>query len=177
MRNIVLVGFMGTGKSTVGKRLAQSLEWDFVDTDCVIGEVTSLSVTEIFRRHGETRFRSEERIVVARLSQQDQIVIATGGGTVVDPLNLEALAQNGIVIGLHASMEAILRRIGHKNDRPLLKDTKEAIEKLWFERQECYAQADFTVDTSQKTIDEVVSEILARLGRMTDNEFTRVSKN
>jgi shikimate kinase len=177
MRNIVLVGFMGTGKSTVGKRLAQSLEWDFVDTDYVIGEVTSLSVTEIFRRHGETRFRSEERIVVARLSQQDQIVIATGGGTVVDPLNLEALAQNGIVIGLHASMEAILRRIGHKNDRPLLKGTKEAIEKLWFERQECYAQADFTVDTSQKTIDEVVSEILARLGRMTDNEFTRVSKN
>ena len=177
MRNIVLVGFMGTGKSTVGKRLAQSLEWDFVDTDCVIGEVTSLSVTEIFRRHGETRFRSEERIVVARLSQQDQIVIATGGGTVVDPLNLKALAQNGIVIGLHASMEAILRRIGHKNDRPLLKDSKEAIEKLWSERQECYAQSDFMVDTSQKTIDEVVREILEWLGRREHNEFSGVAKN
>ena len=85
MRNIVLIGFMGTGKSTVGKLLAQSLSWDFVDTDCVIGEVTNLSVTEIFRRYGQTRFRSEERIVVARLSQQDQLVIATGGGTVVDP--------------------------------------------------------------------------------------------
>jgi len=177
MRNIVLIGFMGTGKSTVGKRLAQSLEWDFFDTDSVIGEVTSLSVTEIFKRYGETRFRSEERIVVARLSQQDQLVIATGGGTVVNPLNLEALARNGIIVGLHASMEAILSRIGHKNDRPLLKGTKEAIEKLWSERQECYAQADFTVDTSQKDIDEVVSEILARLERMTDDEFTRVSKN
>lgn len=177
MRNIVLIGFMGTGKSTVGKLLAQSLGWEFVDTDFVIGEVTSLSVTEIFRLHGETRFRSEERIVVTRLSQLNQIVIATGGGTVVDPRNFEALAQNGIIVGLHASIEAIINRIGHKNDRPLLKGTTEAIEKLWSERQECYAQADFTVDTSQKNINEVVSEILARLERMTDNEFTRVSKN
>ena len=177
MRNIVLIGFMGTGKSTVGKRLAQLLDWDFVDTDCVIGEVTSLSVTEIFRRHGETRFRSEERIAVARLSRQEQIVIATGGGTVVDPRNLEALARNGIIIGLHASMEAILSRIGHKTDRPLLKGTKEAIEKLWSERQECYAQADFTVDTSQKNIDEVVNEILARLGRQINNEFSGVAED
>ena len=177
MRNIVLIGFMGTGKSTVGKRLAQSLAWDFVDTDCLIGEVTSLSVTEIFRRHGETRFRSEERIVVARLSQQVQLVIATGGGTVIDPRNWEALARNGVIIGLHASIEAILNRIGHKTDRPLLKGTREAIEKLWSERQAFYAQADLTVDTSRKNIDEVVSEILARLERMTDNEFSRVSKN
>ena len=95
----------------------------------------------------------------------------------VDPLNMEAVAGNGIIIGLHASMEAIVSRIGHKNDRPLLKGSKEAIEKLWSERQECYAQADFMIDTSEKEIDEVVNEILARLGRMTDDEFTRVSKN
>ena len=177
MRNIVLIGFMGTGKSTVGKRVAQALAWDFVDTDCEIGEVTNLSVTEIFRRHGETRFRSEERIVVARLSQQEQIVIATGGGTVLNPLNWEALAQNGIVIALHASIEAILSRIGHKNDRPLLKGSKEAIEKLWSERQACYAKADFTIDTSQKTIDEVVSEILTRLGGRVNNEFSGVAKD
>lgn len=177
MRNIVLIGFMGTGKSTVGKRLAQLLAWDFVDTDCVIEEVTNLSVTEIFRRHGETRFRSEERIVVARLSQQEQIVIATGGGTVLNPLNWEALAQNGIMIGLHASIEVILSRIGQKNDRPLLKGPREGIEKLWSERQECYAQADFTVDTSQKNIDEVVNEILAQLGRMDNSEFSGVAKD
>ena len=176
MRNIVLIGFMGTGKSTVGKRLAQSLAWDFVDTDCEIGEITNLSITEIFRRHGETRFRSEERIVVERLSQQEQIVIATGGGTVLNPLNWEALAQNGIVIALHASLEAILSRIGHKNDRPLLKGSQEEIEKLWSERQKCYAQADFTVDTSEKDVDEVVSEILGRLGRI-NNEFSRVAKD
>ena len=177
MRNIVLIGFMGTGKSSVGKRLAQSLAWDFVDTDWVIGEVTNLSVTEIFRRHGETRFRSEEKIVVARLSQKEQIVIATGGGTVVDPVNLQALARNGFIVGLHATVDTILSRVGQKNERPLLKGTKEAIETLWSERQECYAQADYTVDTTQKSIDEVVSEILARLGRMTDDEFSRVSTN
>lgn len=177
MRNIVLIGFMGTGKSTVGKRLAQSLAWDFVDTDCEIGEVTNLSITEIFRRHGETRFRSEERIVVARLSQQEQIVIATGGGTVLNPLNWEALAQNGIVIALHATLEAILSRVGHKNDRPLLKGSQEEIEKLWSERQACYARADFTVDTTHKNIDEVVDEILARLGRRINDEFSGVAKD
>ncbi|MBP1759662.1 MAG: shikimate kinase [Firmicutes bacterium] len=177
MRNIVLIGFMGTGKSTVGRRLAQSLAWDFVDTDYEVGEVTSLSVSEIFRRHGETRFRSEESIVVARLSQQERLVIATGGGTVLNPLNWNALAQNGIVIALHASLEAILARIGHKNDRPLLKGPREAIEKLWSERQECYAQADFIVDTSQKNVDEVVKEILTRLERMAKDEFGEVAKD
>lgn len=177
MRNIVLIGFMGTGKSSVGKHLAQLLVRDFVDTDCVIGEITNMSVPEIFKRHGETRFRSEESIVVAKLGQQDHLVIATGGGTVVNPRNLEALAESGIVVCLHASMEAILSRIGHKNDRPLLKGTTEAIEKLWSERQLVYAQADFAVDTSCKNIDEVVSEILDRLGRMADDEFIRISKN
>ncbi|MDO0822889.1 shikimate kinase [Desulfosporosinus nitroreducens] len=177
MQNIVLIGFMGTGKSTVGKRLAQSLAWDFVDTDYEIGEVTSLSVSEIFRRHGETRFRSEESIVVARLSQQERLVIATGGGTVLNPLNWNALAQNGTVIALHASLEAILARIGNKNDRPLLKGPREAIEKLWSERQECYSQADFIVDTSQKSVDEVVKEILIQLERMTKNEFSEVAKD
>lgn len=177
MRNIVLIGFMGTGKSTVGKRLAQSLDWNFVDTDYEIGEVTKLSVSEIFRRHGETRFRSEERIVVTRLSQEEKLVIATGGGTVLNPLNWEALAKNGIIISLYASLEAILNRIGHKNDRPLLKSSRDEVEKLWLARQACYEKADFTVDTTYKTIDEVVSEILAQLGRMANHEFTRVAKD
>jgi len=177
MHNIVLIGFMGSGKSSVGKRLAQSLGWDFVDTDYEIAAITNLSVAEIFRRHGETRFRSEERIVVARLSQKRQLVIATGGGTVLNQLNWDALARNGIMIGLHASLDAILSRIGHKNDRPLLKGPREEIEKLWSERQKYYVQADFTIDTTQKTIDEVVSEILELLERVGINEFTRSSEN
>lgn len=177
MRNIVLIGFMGTGKSTVGRRLAQSLAWNFVDTDCEIGEVNNLSVSEIFRRYGETRFRSEESIVVARLSQQEQLVIATGGGTVLNPLNWKALAEKGIVIALHASLDAILARIGHKNDRPLLKGPREAIEKLWAERQACYAQADYIIDTTEKNVDEVVKEIQALLERMTLNECSEGAKD
>ncbi len=175
--NIVLVGFMGSGKSTVGKRLAKALAWDFYDTDNVIGEVTDLSVTEIFRRHGETRFRSEESIVVARLSKLERVVIATGGGTVLNPLNRQALARNGVVISLYATLDAILSRIGHRNDRPLLKGPREEIEELWAERQKYYAQADYTVDTSEKDIDQVVNEILTWLGRMDDSEFGRAAKD
>ncbi|MDQ7095760.1 shikimate kinase [Desulfosporosinus sp. PR] len=177
MRNIVLIGFMGTGKSTVGRRLAQSLAWNFADTDYEIGEVTKLSVSEIFRRHGETRFRSEERIVVERLSQEEKLVIATGGGTVLNPSNWRALAENGIIISLYATLEVILNRIGHRNDRPLLRNTREEIESLWSERQPYYEKADFTIDTTFKTIDEVVSEILALLGGMAIHEFTRMAKD
>lgn len=177
LRNIVLLGFMGTGKSTVGRSLAQSLAWDFIDMDLEIEKVTDLSVSEIFRQHGETRFRSEERIMADRLGRREQTVVATGGGTVLDPLNWEALAGNGIMIWLQASLDVILERIGHKNDRPLLKGPREKIEKLWSERQECYARADFTVDTSQKNIDEVAAEIMERLGRMKDSEFSGSTEN
>lgn len=177
MGNIVLIGFMGTGKSTVGKRLAQALDWDFVDTDYEIGAVTNLSVNDIFRRYGETRFRSEESIVVDRVSRRERLVIATGGGTVLNPANWRALAEKGIIIALHATLDTILDRIGHKNDRPLLKGPKEVIEKLWTERQKCYGQADYIVDTSEKTVDEVVREILALLERMAKNEFNEMAND
>ncbi|MGC7873507.1 shikimate kinase [Desulfosporosinus sp. SYSU MS00001] len=173
MRNIVLIGFMGTGKSTVGRRLAQALAWNFVDTDAEIGEVTELSVSEIFRRYGETRFRSEEKIVVARLSQEDELVIATGGGTVLNSSNWGVLAENGVIVSLYASLDVILNRIGHKNDRPLLRSTHDEIERLFLERQPFYEKADFTIDTTFRTIEEVVGEILAHLGRMAIHEFTR----
>lgn len=176
MRNIVLTGFMGTGKSTVGKRLAKLLAWDFVDTDWEIEEVTGLSVPEIFRRYGETRFRSEESLVVQRLCLQEQLVIATGGGTILNPTNWEALAQNGIVITLYAPLDVILDRVGYRNDRPLLKGSQEAIQHLWTERQDAYAKADFTVDTTQRDVEEVVQEILLQLGRRNDG-FINIAKD
>ena len=177
MRNIVLIGFMGTGKSTVGKRLAQTMAWDFVDTDLEIVDVTKLCISEIFRRHGETRFRSEERLVVTRVAQAENLVIATGGGTILNPENWQALAECGVLINLYAPLDVILERIGHKNDRPLLKNSPDEIENLWQKRQSVYEQADFTIDTTFKTIDEVVSEILAQLGRMAVHDFRRVPKN
>lgn len=159
-RNIILIGFMGTGKSTVGKHLAKTLGWSFVDTDVEIEELTGLSVSEIFRRHGETRFRSEERLLVRRLKERENYVIATGGGTVLNPQNWEELAQSGVMITLYAPLDEIYERIGYRNDRPLLRGDREEIEERWAERQPIYRQADWIIDTTDMGIDEVVQEII-----------------
>lgn len=164
-QNIILIGFMGTGKSTVGRRLARFLGWEFIDTDQEIESVTGFSVSEIFHRFGEKRFRSEERLLVRRLNGRGQCVIATGGGTALNPENWTQLAQNGVMIGLYAPVEIVLRRIGQRGDRPLLKGTHQDVAELWCERQEAYAKAEFTVDTTDKSVDEVVGIILGYLER------------
>jgi shikimate kinase len=158
--NIILVGFMGTGKSTVGKRLAKILGWSFLDTDVEIEELTGLTISEIFRRHGETRFRSEEELLVKRLKEKRKFVIATGGGTVLNPLNWEELSQDGLMIALYAPLDEIYDRIGYRNDRPLLKGDRQEIEELWLKRQPIYNKADYIIDTTDKDIDEVVMEII-----------------
>lgn len=158
--NIILMGFMGTGKSSVGKRLARILGWSFIDTDAEIERLAGLSISEIFRRHGETRFRSEERLLVKRLKERENCVIATGGGTVLDPHNLEELAQSGVMITLYAPLDEIYERIGYRNDRPLLRGDREEVEELWAERQPFYRQADWIIDTTDMGIDEVVQEII-----------------
>ncbi|AGA69881.1 shikimate kinase [Desulfitobacterium dichloroeliminans LMG P-21439] len=160
--NVILVGFMGTGKSTVGRRLAKLLGRDFIDTDVEIERLTEMTVSEIFRRHGETRFRSEERLLVKRLADQKGYVIATGGGTVLNPDNWQDLAQSGVIIGLYAPLDEIYKRIGYRNDRPLLRGDRQVVEELWAKRQPIYNQANWTVDTTDKGIDEVVQEIFDR---------------
>lgn len=163
VRNIILTGFMGTGKSTVGRRLARTLGWDFIDTDSEIERITGMSVAEIFRRHGETRFRSEENLLVKRLMTRENCVIATGGGTVLNPENQEILSGIGVVISLYAPVEIILDRVGQRTDRPLLKTGREEIEVLWQARQVSYARAEYTVDTTDKSVEEVEGEILTYL--------------
>ncbi|WP_206812728.1 shikimate kinase [Paradesulfitobacterium ferrireducens] len=163
VRNIILTGFMGSGKSTVGKRLARTLGWEFIDTDLEIERITDMTVAEIFKRHGETRFRSEESLMVKRLMDRENCVIATGGGTVLNPENQTLLAQMGVVISLYAPVETILERVGHRTDRPLLKTGREEIEALWEARQAAYARADYIVDTTEKNIEEVEKEILVYL--------------
>lgn len=165
-KNIILIGFMGTGKSTVGKRLARSLAWNFIDTDVEIESISGLTVAEIFRRHGETRFRSEENLLIKRLSTLENCVIATGGGTVLNPENWELLAGSGIIVGLYANVDTILERVGHRTDRPLLRTSREEIEALWQKRQVVYNRADLTVDTMEKDIEEVEKEILERIEEM-----------
>ena len=165
MRNIVLIGFMGTGKTAVGKRLAQRLRREFIDTDAEIEKVTGKTVAQIFARDGVVRFRSEETLLVKKLAQRAGLVISTGGGLVLDPENVRLLKENGVLIALKASPETIMRRVKHKKNRPLLAkgDLRESVESLLKERDGVYDVADFTLDTGERSLEEVVQEIAGYL--------------
>lgn len=160
VNNIILIGFMGSGKTTVGKKLAQEMGWQFIDTDRKIEELTGLTITELFKASGEMKFRSEEALMIKKIQNQTQSVIATGGGTVVAQENFEILKQMGVVVYLFAPLDSILKRVKINKDRPLLLQPLPVVEKLWLERREIYRQADVTVDTRDKDAAEIVKEIL-----------------
>ncbi len=165
-KNIVLIGFMGTGKSSIGIRLAQKLKMEFVDMDREIESVIGISIAEIFKRYGELRFRSEELLIARKVGMREDTVIATGGGTVLVDENINALRENGILICLDASPIDIFNRVNRKKGtRPLLKKnvSVEDIEGLLQEREEFYACADVRVNTSAKNMDTVINEILLAL--------------
>jgi len=163
--NIILGGFMGTGKSSVGKRLAERLGYEFVDLDDLIEAEARLPIAQIFATRGETMFRAMEREMVIRVSARTRCVIATGGGAIVEPRNLEVLQGSGVVIALTASAEVILSRVGAGGDRPMLwgADTRQRVVDLLAERTPAYAKADALIDTSARSVDEVVEYILALL--------------
>ncbi|PKM78576.1 MAG: shikimate kinase [Firmicutes bacterium HGW-Firmicutes-15] len=165
-KNIVLIGFMGTGKSSIGVRLAQKLKMEFVDMDREIELVIGISVAEIFKRYGELRFRSEELLMARKVSMRENIVIATGGGTVLIDENVSVLRENGMLICLDASPEDIFNRVNRKRGtRPLLNKnvSVEDIERLLQERERFYACADIRVNTSAKNMDAVLNEIIQAL--------------
>lgn len=166
MKNIVLTGFMGTGKSSVGRHLAEGLGLGFVDTDDLIEERAGLTVSEIFERFGEGRFRALEREVIQGLSTQCNLVIATGGGAIMDGENLSNLKRCGVIICLTASPDTILSRIGEGDERPLLSglDKKRAIISLLKKRGPFYSKADFMIDTTDRQVEDVVKEIKERIG-------------
>ncbi|MDN5293136.1 MAG: shikimate kinase [Eubacteriales bacterium] len=171
-KNIILVGFMGTGKSTVGRLLAKKLQKEFYDTDAEVERVTGLSVKEIFRRYGEVRFRSEEKAALKRLLQGDNRVIATGGGIVLDPENRELMQARGVVVCLTATPEEIYRRVKNNDDRPLLQgvDAWEKLLRLWEERRPIYSLFPLQVKTDGKSREEVVAEIIALLSSQEKEE-------
>lgn len=163
MGNIILTGFMGAGKSTVGMRLAERLKMEFVDLDREIEKVTGMSVNQIFKRYGEIRFRSEENLMVEKLAKRNGLVIATGGGTVLREENMQILRKNGIIILLEASPEEIFARVSRKRGtRPLLRKnlTIENIEAMLADRDPFYQQADHRINTSGKDLDTIVKEIM-----------------
>ena len=162
MRNIVLIGFMGTGKSRVGHMVARRLGLRFVDTDDLIVERLQMPIADIFARLGEARFREIERQVVAEVASRDGQVIATGGGVPLFEENVRNLKRNGILICLTASPEIIYRRTLRSNTRPLLqtRDKLEHIRNLLESRQLYYAVADHQVDTSSRPASAVAREIV-----------------
>lgn len=164
--NVILCGFMGTGKSSVGRRLAALIDFDFVDLDDLIEAAAGTPIAEIFAARGEPAFREMESRMVESVAARTRCVVATGGGAIVNPRNLETLKRCGAVITLTADIPTILARVGTGDDRPLLRapDRVERIRALLEQRAYAYAQADLTVDTSTLSIDEVAREIISRLG-------------
>jgi shikimate kinase len=166
---VILTGFMGTGKTEVGQRLASALGWAFVDTDAVIESAAGLSVAAIFASEGEAGFRAREREAVAQACRRPAAVIAVGGGALLDPENRRLLLAAGPVVCLHAAPREILRRIGEAQDRPLLHgDTTESdgqrlarIESLLAARRPTYALVPHAVDTDGRTPEEVAEAVRA----------------
>lgn len=161
--NVVLIGFMGTGKTAIGKRLAQALGKQFIDTDQEIERVTGMTIAQIFNRHGEIRFRSEEKLAIKRACSSSNAVIATGGGAVLDKENIATIKGCGRVICLTARPEVIQNRIKRKDNRPLLQKDKSIgkIKELLSEREACYRKcAEIFFDTSDEEHEQVVSRVL-----------------
>lgn len=165
MKNIVLTGFMGTGKTEVGKILAQRLGYTFLDADSIIEQEQKMSITEIFRQHGEPYFRDIESDVIRRLSERDRVVISTGGGAVLRQENMDNLRKKGIIVCLTASPETILERTSNDNTRPLLQveDPLKKIKELLEFRRPYYERSDIMVDTEGKSPIDVAEEIIERI--------------
>lgn len=165
-KNIFLTGFMGAGKTTVGRILARKLGWRFCDADKVIETMAGKAVSEIFSAQGEEYFRDLESETLASLSGKTKQVIATGGGAVVREENREAMKKGGVTIYLKAPVSAIWERVRHSKTRPLLDvdNPFDAAEELLRKRAPVYETADITIDTEKLTPEEAASEIMKRLG-------------
>ncbi|CEP66029.1 Shikimate kinase/Threonine synthase-like 1 [Moorella glycerini] len=158
--NIVLIGFMGSGKTTAGKILAASLGWSFVDTDAMIEEDAGLSIKEIFARYGEQYFRELEQAAVAQAAASRGAVIATGGGAVLSGDNVRRLREGNKVVWLQVRLETALQRAGVTGDRPLLQERRrEEVAELFKRREPYYTFADVYIDTDGKDAAAVAGEI------------------
>lgn len=164
-RSIVLVGLMGAGKTTVGRRLAKRLDLPFRDADAEIEEAAGETIPEIFERHGEAAFRTGERRVIARLLGSEPHILATGGGAYMDPVTRANIAARGISIWLKADLDVLMKRIGKRGDRPLLQtgDPHATMKRLMDQRYPVYAQADITIESLEGPHDTVVEEIVEKL--------------
>ena len=164
-RTIALVGMMGAGKSSIGRRLATRLKVPFQDADDEIEQAAGCTVADIFARYGEPAFRDGERKVIERLLTEPPHVLATGGGAFIDPGTRARMKDCAVSVWIKAPVDVLLSRIQRKDDRPLLKtgDPREVMERLLKEREPVYAEADLTVSSENGPHAETVERIVTAL--------------
>jgi len=164
-RSVVLVGMMGAGKSSVGRKLGQRLALPFVDADTEIEAAAGMTIPEIFEIRGEADFRAGEARVIARLLEGGPQVLATGGGAFMNADTRQLIGQKGISIWLRAEFDVLMRRIRRRNDRPLMRtaDPEATLRALMEQRYPVYALADLTIDSRDVLHDVIVDELIAAL--------------
>jgi shikimate kinase len=169
-RSIALIGLMGAGKSSVGRRLAKKLRLPFVDSDAEIEQAAGLAVSDIFARYGEAYFRDGERRVIARLASGPPRVIATGGGAFVDPQTRALLLDRCTVVWLDAEIDTLAERVSRTDKRPLLrgKDPRTLLAGLAEARNPLYAEAHLKVESGRSPADRVVDRVLKALAGLSD---------
>lgn len=162
-KNIVLIGFMGSGKTVIGRAISRLTDYDFIDTDGEIENVTGLSIDQIFKKYGARRFKSEEELILKKLLPRENLIIATGGNIDLDSDNLELLKDSGFFVLLEADPQILQQRLSRKHNRPLLgkKPTMEKINQLLAEKGNHYEKlADFRLDTSCIMVEEAAQIII-----------------
>lgn len=161
LRNIILVGFMGTGKTAVGHELSSSLSIPFIDTDDIIEENSGIKISDIFEQFGEKYFRNLESEAVKEACSHKQAVISAGGGAVIRRKNVRVMKESGIVFCLSATPEEIWKRVKSETHRPLLEvpEPFKKIKQMLAERAPYYARADYTIDTTELSVPDVSAKI------------------
>lgn len=164
-KTIVLIGMMGAGKTCIGRKLAERLGLPFVDADQEIAAAAGCSIPDIFALHGEAAFRDGEARVIARLLDDPVQVLATGGGAFMNEKTRAKIRERAISIWLRADIELLMRRVGRRNNRPLLQkgDPRAVLEKLMAEREPVYATADIIVDSMDGPRDAMVNKVIEAL--------------
>lgn len=179
-KSIVLVGLMGAGKSTVGKKLASMVELPFFDADNEIEKVSTMTIPELFEAYGEAEFRDLERRVIARMLESGPIVLATGGGAYMSELTREAIASEGISLWLKAELDVLMARVARKQNRPLLRNDnpRGVMERLMVERHPIYSLADLVVNSRDEKKEIIALEAMEAIaghlqGDTSSNEVSR----
>ena len=173
-RGVVLVGMMGVGKTTIGRRLAARLKLPFLDADAEIERAAGKTVKEIFNEDGEAFFRDREEKVIARLLRDGPLVLATGGGAWMSPATRDAVAASAISVWLKADLDLLMKRVMRRRDRPLLQtdDPRAVMARLIEQRHPVYAEADITVDSRDVAHQVIVNDVIHALSAWLERHET-----